>query len=297
MAEASAVVAAMDAVPATYVDHAPELGPGRGRDPGADPGRVRTDPVGSSVDALGERRYWGLLRIADAMLGNSSSALIEAPAVGPAGRRRRRSAGRPAGRTQRPARTRGPAARHRRAARSARSGDAGTGRRVPPGAGRWSGRAAHRGYHRRMATTQTAAQAPDHGAGLIAAPLIVLGGGEHARVVIDAARTQGDRWAVQGYVAPDAAPGAATDTPTDLPWLGDDAALATRLQDIAPDDRPWLVVGFRRRRDPGRPRGARRTPRNDSARPHAGRPWSTPRPGSPRVPRWNLGPWSSPTRS
>lgn len=91
-----------------------------------------------------------------------------------------------------------------------------------------------------MATTQTAAQAPDHGAGLIAAPLIVLGGGEHARVVIEAARTQGDRWAVQGYVAPDA--GAAT-IPA-VPWLGDDATLAARLEDLAPDDRPWLVLGF-----------------------------------------------------
>ena len=93
-----------------------------------------------------------------------------------------------------------------------------------------------------MATTQTAAQAPDHGAGLTAAPLIVLGGGEHSRVVTEAARTQGDRWSVQGYVAPEAAAGtAATD---DLPWLGDDAALATRLEDLAPDERPWLVVGF-----------------------------------------------------
>jgi UDP-N-acetylglucosamine 2-epimerase len=34
-----------------------------------------------AVPALGERDYWGLLRIADAALGNSSSALIEAPAV------------------------------------------------------------------------------------------------------------------------------------------------------------------------------------------------------------------------
>ena len=91
-----------------------------------------------------------------------------------------------------------------------------------------------------MATTPTAAQAPDHGAGLIAAPLIVLGGGEHARVVIEAARTQGDRWAVQGYVAPEAG---ATTTP-DVPWLGDDATLAARLEDLAPDDRPWLVLGF-----------------------------------------------------
>src|SRR5262249_55476580 len=32
-----------------------------------------------AVPALGERRYWGLMRLVDAMLGNSSSALIEAP--------------------------------------------------------------------------------------------------------------------------------------------------------------------------------------------------------------------------
>ncbi len=93
-----------------------------------------------------------------------------------------------------------------------------------------------------MATTQTAAQAPDHGAGLIAAPLIVLGGGEHARVVIEAARTQGDRWVVQGYVAPEA--GAGTGMPTNVSWLGDDATLAARLEDLAADDRPWLVLGF-----------------------------------------------------
>jgi UDP-hydrolysing UDP-N-acetyl-D-glucosamine 2-epimerase len=77
---ASAVVTAMDAVPATYVVTLPNSDPGGDaiRDllvaAAAKPGRV-------AVDALGERRYWGLLRIADAMLGNSSSALIEAPAV------------------------------------------------------------------------------------------------------------------------------------------------------------------------------------------------------------------------
>ena len=91
-----------------------------------------------------------------------------------------------------------------------------------------------------MATTQTAAQAPDHGAGLIAAPLIVLGGGEHARVVIDAARSQGDRWVVQGYVAPEA--GAAT-TP-DVPWLGDDADARRASRGPRPGRpalaRPWL---------------------------------------------------------
>jgi acetyltransferase EpsM len=103
-----------------------------------------------------------------------------------------------------------------------------------------------------MATTQTAAQAPDHGAELIAAPLLVLGGGEHARVVIEAARTQGDRWAVQGYVAPEADAGTPTAaTAIDLPWLGDDAALARRLDDLAPDDRPWLVLGFGGGETPG----------------------------------------------
>lgn len=77
---ASAVVAAMDAVPATYVITLPNS------DPGADAIRDRlvaaaARPGRVALDALGERRYWGLLRIADAMLGNSSSALIEAPAV------------------------------------------------------------------------------------------------------------------------------------------------------------------------------------------------------------------------
>jgi acetyltransferase EpsM len=103
-----------------------------------------------------------------------------------------------------------------------------------------------------MATSQTAAQAADHGAGLIAAPLIVLGGGEHARVVIEAARTLRDRWDVQGYVAPETdVDNAPATTPIDLPWLGDDAALAARLQELAPEDRPWLVLGFGGGETPG----------------------------------------------
>jgi UDP-hydrolysing UDP-N-acetyl-D-glucosamine 2-epimerase len=79
-AAATAVVAAMDAVPATYVITLPNA------DPGGDAVRdlllaAAVGPRRVAVDALGERRYWGLLRVADAMLGNSSSALIEAPAV------------------------------------------------------------------------------------------------------------------------------------------------------------------------------------------------------------------------
>ena len=79
-AAAAAVIAAMDAVPATYVVTLPNA------DPGGDAIRERllvatAKPRRVAVDALGERRYWGLMKIADAMLGNSSSALIEAPAV------------------------------------------------------------------------------------------------------------------------------------------------------------------------------------------------------------------------
>ncbi len=80
-AAARAVVAAMDLVPATYVVTLPNADPGaaevRELLAGATgrPGRV-------AVDALGSRRYWGLLRIADAMLGNSSSGIAEAPAIG-----------------------------------------------------------------------------------------------------------------------------------------------------------------------------------------------------------------------
>lgn len=79
-AAAAAVITAMDAVPATYVVTLPNADPGGDAIRGLlltaarKPGRV-------ALDALGERRYWGLLRIADAMLGNSSSALIEAPVV------------------------------------------------------------------------------------------------------------------------------------------------------------------------------------------------------------------------
>lgn len=81
IAAAAAVAAAMDAVPATYVVTLPNA------DPGGDAVRdilltaTASQPRRVAVSALGERRYWGLLATADAMLGNSSSALIEAPAM------------------------------------------------------------------------------------------------------------------------------------------------------------------------------------------------------------------------
>jgi UDP-hydrolysing UDP-N-acetyl-D-glucosamine 2-epimerase len=78
--DALAVAETVDMVPATYVITAPNA------DPGADIvrqtlSRIRRKSI-VSVRALGDRAYWGMLRIADAVLGNSSSALIEAPALG-----------------------------------------------------------------------------------------------------------------------------------------------------------------------------------------------------------------------
>lgn len=79
-AEVEAVCQAMDALPATYVITLPNS------DPGNELLRERlleqaTRKGTVAVTALGERRYWALLSIADAMLGNSSSGVIEAPAL------------------------------------------------------------------------------------------------------------------------------------------------------------------------------------------------------------------------
>jgi UDP-hydrolysing UDP-N-acetyl-D-glucosamine 2-epimerase len=79
-AVADAVAEAMDTVEATYVVTLPNADPGgaavRSRMAAAGQGSRRL-----AIEALGERRYWGLMRIADAMLGNSSSGIVEAPAV------------------------------------------------------------------------------------------------------------------------------------------------------------------------------------------------------------------------
>jgi UDP-hydrolysing UDP-N-acetyl-D-glucosamine 2-epimerase len=80
--EVAAVAGGMEGVQATYVVTAPNADAG-----GAEigdywrhwaKGRERV----ALVDALGDRRYWAMLRLADAVLGNSSSGIIEAPALG-----------------------------------------------------------------------------------------------------------------------------------------------------------------------------------------------------------------------
>lgn len=80
-AEAAAVVATMDRVDASYVITLPNNDPGSA-DVRAILQRGAAAPRRRAVEALGERRYFGLMRQADAIVGNSSSALIEAPALG-----------------------------------------------------------------------------------------------------------------------------------------------------------------------------------------------------------------------
>lgn len=80
-AAARAVAAAMDQVAATYVVTLPNADPGSAEVRAILLAAVANRADRVAVEALGERRYWGMLRIADAMLGNSSSAIVEAPAV------------------------------------------------------------------------------------------------------------------------------------------------------------------------------------------------------------------------
>lgn len=82
VAEVSAVAAAMEQVRATYVVTQPNSDTGGRaiREFWRSWARGREGVV--LIDALGEASYWSLLLHARAMLGNSSSGIIEAPAVG-----------------------------------------------------------------------------------------------------------------------------------------------------------------------------------------------------------------------
>lgn len=92
-----------------------------------------------------------------------------------------------------------------------------------------------------MATAKPAAQGSDHGRTLTSRSLVVVGAGEHARVVIEAARSVGE-WPTVGVVDPN--PAAAARERLGVDHLGDDIGLVARLATVAPDQRPWLVLGF-----------------------------------------------------
>lgn len=82
LSEATALAAALDRLRGTIVVTQPNSDEGAGviREFWMRWARHRDNVV--VVDALGERRYWALLRIAAVMAGNSSSGIIEAPATG-----------------------------------------------------------------------------------------------------------------------------------------------------------------------------------------------------------------------
>ncbi len=86
-----------------------------------------------------------------------------------------------------------------------------------------------------MATAPAPPQAADPRAGVTARPLVILGAGEHARVVAEAANADPSAWRV-----------------VELVDQGTDAALRARLDAAGPGDGPWLVLGF------GGPAAARR---------------------------------------
>jgi len=80
---AEAVVGAIEAMgTGTWVITLPNSDPGHEmvRDVLLDCARRNTNAV--AVEALGEERYLGLMKIADVVVGNSSSGMIEAPAMG-----------------------------------------------------------------------------------------------------------------------------------------------------------------------------------------------------------------------
>jgi UDP-N-acetylglucosamine 2-epimerase (non-hydrolysing)/GDP/UDP-N,N'-diacetylbacillosamine 2-epimerase (hydrolysing) len=80
--EVVATAAAMEQVPATYVVTSPNSDEGGAviRASWRSWGARRKNVI--LTESLGDRRYWALLRLASAVLGNSSSGIIEAPALG-----------------------------------------------------------------------------------------------------------------------------------------------------------------------------------------------------------------------
>ena len=94
-----------------------------------------------------------------------------------------------------------------------------------------------------MGAAGAAAQGTDPDRPVTARPLVVLGGGEHGRVVIEAARSRPGDWDVVGVVDPSPAPSAVTGL--GVTYLGDDAAFEARTSAAGDDDtRPWLAIGL-----------------------------------------------------
>ena len=73
--------------------------------------------------------------------------------------------------------------------------------------------------------------------------LVIIGGGEHARVIAETLRGLPDAWRLVGYTDPD--PTASAGALAGVTWLGDDATYAARRDGDPAHARPALILGFR----------------------------------------------------
>jgi acetyltransferase EpsM len=92
-----------------------------------------------------------------------------------------------------------------------------------------------------MAAVISTSQGAHAGARVNPKALVVVGSGEHALVVVDAARTRPDLWRMAGYTSPTSA---GPTTRMSIEHLGDDDTFRARLTATPADDRPTLVLGF-----------------------------------------------------
>src|SRR4051794_36724777 len=90
-----------------------------------------------------------------------------------------------------------------------------------------------------MGAAAPTAQASDYMSDNDAHRLVLLGGGEHASVVADAAKEQ--TWELVGFAAPDATTARSI---ADLAYLGDDSTFSTDLAAMPAGERPALVIAF-----------------------------------------------------
>ena len=100
-----------------------------------------------------------------------------------------------------------------------------------------------------MAPAQPAHQAADPAGAVTARPLLLIGGGEHAGVVAEAAETDAVRWRLVGFTDP--RPALGTLGSTGARHLGDDAVALAGFAAAATDERPDLVLAVGGVGDPG----------------------------------------------
>lgn len=100
-----------------------------------------------------------------------------------------------------------------------------------------------------MAPAQPTDQTADPAGAVTGRPLLLIGGGEHAGVVAEAAATGAGRWRIVGFTdpRPDLGPLASTGAT----HLGDDSTVLARFDPGSPDDRPALVLAVGGIGDPG----------------------------------------------